>query len=271
MPAFRKVYVDSSFRKGGTGTNFRFEFPQTVECPGKCHVAISALNFPNLLYTVLSSVNSNLWIYQVHPSNPAQSLASTLQIPEGNYTGTTLASAILTALTAAKLDQATYSVSFNPTTLRITIQQSGGGGFIVFDSATLKQNGPIGGLAVANPMSLQDVLNVPVSGSANVTWQSGPVTVTRLTQCFLRSPNLTNFGSLDSMGRRDVLKRVLLDSPFGYQMQSSEDYQTSDLMDCSNRELTSCDFMLTDSHANILSLQGHTISFCLNFVFGELE
>jgi hypothetical protein len=120
-------------------------------------------------------------------------------------------------------------------------------------------------------MSLQDILNIPTSGNSQVTWQSGPVTVARLTQCFLRSPNLTNFGSLDALGRRDCLKRVLLGSDFGFQIQTGDTFETSDLMDCSNRELTAVDFQLTDSHANVLSLSGHSISFCLNFVFGDLE
>ena len=77
--------------------------------------------------------------------------------------------------------------------------------------------------------------------------------------------------TMDSNGRQDVLNRILIDKDFGYVVTTDSNIETSDLMDVSGKTLRSVDFVLTDGHGNVLDLHGIDFSFCLNFVFGDLE
>ena len=77
--------------------------------------------------------------------------------------------------------------------------------------------------------------------------------------------------TMDSNGRQDVLKRILLDRPFGEVVTTDSNIESSDLFDVSGKTLRAVDFTLTDGHGNILDLHGIDFSFALNFIFGETE
>ena len=151
---------------------------------------------------------------------------------------------------------------------------------MVYDDHTLKvlgrkdpnASGFYGTLpTILNPQSLGQTLNLPSAAEPNVIFTSGVIILARVMEAYLRSPNLTNYGTLDAIGRQDVLKRIPITSDFGTVVVSESGIETSDLMDVSGRTLRAMDFTLTDAHANQLDLHGHDISFCLNFVYGSLE
>ena len=277
---FRKVYVNSSHRTSGTSTKFHYQLPLDVECPGTCHVAVTSVCLPNSMYSVQQGVNDKLYIYQKDATSESSSVNSIITISAGNYSATTLNTAIQQGLTAAALGSASYACKYNSVTQKMTISQASGGGFSVYDDHTLKTLGrkdpSSGGFygtlpVISNPQSLQQTLNLPPTVDPNVVFTSGVIIMARVLEAYLRSPNLTNFGTLDSMGRQDVLKRVPVTSDFETVIVSGSNIETSDLMDVSGRTLRALDFMLTDSHANTLDMHGHDWSFCLNFVFGDLE
>ena len=144
MPRFRKVYVNSSHRTSGTPTNFHFQFPLDVDCSGlsgKCSLAVTSVSLPNVFFGIQTGVNDKLYIYQKHPTTESSSTNSILTIAAGSYTATTLNTAILNALTAAALSSASYSCNYNSVTQKITITQSNGGGFTIYDDTTLKTLG----------------------------------------------------------------------------------------------------------------------------------
>ena len=282
MPKFRKVYVNSSHRTHGSPTNFHFEFPLDIDCTGaqKVSVAVNSVSLPNVVFSIQQNVNDKLYVYQRHPTSESLSVNSTIVLAEGNYTATVLGTAILNGLTAAALANASYNVNYNSVTQRLTITQTNGGGFVVDDDLSLKTLGkkdPNSGGArgvlqrITNPQSLQQILNLPQAQEPNVTFTSGIITLPRVTEAFLRSPNLTNMSTIDSNGRQDVLKRILINTSFGNVVTTSSNIETSDLMDVSGKTLRSVDFMLTDGHGNLLNLHGTDFSFALNFVFGDLE
>ena len=281
MPRFRKVYVNSSHRTSGSPTYFHYEFGQDVDCtgPGKVSMAVTSVSLPNVFFGIQAGVNDKLYVYQKHPTTESLSVNSIITIAAGNYTATTLNTAILNGLTAAALGSASYSCNYNSVTQKITITCNGAS-FCVYDDTTLKtlgrKNPQSGGLygtlpTIANPQSLQQVLNIPVAQDPLPNWTSGIITLARVTEAFLRSPNLTNMSTLDSNGKMDVLKRILVDRDFGYVVTTDSNIETSDLMDVSNRTLRAVDFMLTDGHGNLLDLHGTDFSFALNFVWGDLE
>ena len=277
MPLFRKVYVNSSHRNTGTPTNFSIELKQDVECGPKAHLAITQVSLPNVFYGINAS-NNKLWIYQKHPTVTSQSVNSEITIAEGNYTSTTLGSAILAGLNAAALGSAVYNVNYNAATQKMTITQSSGGGFVIYDDRTMRTLGRIDSTGfygtlptIATPQSLQQVLNIPPATDANTVWASGIISTIRTQEVFLRSSNITNFGTLDSNGKTDAIKRVVLDRPFGEVVTTDSNIEVPDMMDCSNRVLRRLDFQLTDSYGTVLNLHNVDYSFCVNFIHGEIE
>ena len=283
MPRFRKVYCNTSHRTRGTPSNCSIEFNQDVDCtgPGKVSMAVTSVSLPNVFFGISAGVNDKLYIYQQHSTTESLSVNTILTLPAGNYTASTLSSSLLSALQAAALSGASFSVSYSAVTQRMTITSAGLGGFVVYDDYTLKNLGrrnPLQGGAsgnmpkITNPQSLQQILNIPPApATPSPSFQSGIITLARVTEVFLRSPNLTNMSTLDANGRQDVLKRILLDRPFGDIVTSDSNIESSDLMDVSGKTLRAVDFQLTDSHGNVLDLHSMDYSFCLNFVFGDLE
>ena len=278
MARFRKIYVNSSHRKSGTPTRFRYELPMDQECTEKTHVAITAVSLPNVFYGVQTSVNDGLYIYEKHSTTESLSQNRILLIPTGNYSATTLNAQIQTLLNAGGLG--TYSCNYNSVTQKITISQTSSGGFLIYDDHTLKtlgrknpaSSGFYGTLPTfSNPQSINQILNTPTPGDPNVVFHTGIITLARVTEAYLRSPNLTNMSTLDCNGRMDVLRRILIDKDFGNVVTSGSNVETSDLMDCSGKTLRSIDFLLTDAHGNQLDLGNIDWSFSLNFVYGQLE
>ena len=284
MPRFRKVYVNSSHRTQGSSTNFHFEFALDIDCSspsGKCSCAVTSVSVPNAFFGIQANVNDKLYIYQKHPTTVSLGQNNIITLPAGNYTSSVLASAILTGLTAVALGSASYNVTYNPVTQRITITQTNGGGFLIYDDQSLRTlgrkdplNGELYGTLplIKNPQSLQQVLNIPVAFTdPQPSFTSGIITLARVTECMLRSPNMTNMSTMDAQGRQDVLKRILLDRPFGEVVTTDSNIESSDLFDVSGKTLRAVDFTLTDGHGNVLDLHGIDFSFALNFIFGETE
>ena len=280
MGRYRKIYINSSHRVSGTSTRFRYELQQDQDCGPEAHVAITSVSLPNAFFSVQTNVNDKLYIYEKHSSVESSSQNRIITIPSGQYSSTSLNTAVQLGLNANPLGSAAYACNYNAITQRITITQSSGGGFTIFDDNTLKTlgrkdpqaNGFYGTLPkITNPQSLQQVMNLPAATTPNVTFLSGIITMARVLEAYLRSPNLTNFGTLDPNGRSDVLKRVLLDKDFGYVITTDSNIESSDLMDVSGKTLRTLDFLLTDSHGNQLDLHGLDFSFCLNFIYGPIE
>ena len=286
MGRFRKIYVNTSHRVSGTSTNFRYELAEDQDCGGgeiKCHLAITSVSLPNAFFTVMSNVNNKLYIWEQHPTTATSSQNRTIGIAAGQYSLTSLATAIQSGLNTNPLASATYTATPNHTTQRITITQVNGGGFLIMDDTTLKNIGrkdqTLSGsynqaLKVANPQSLQQLLNIPsvlTLSVPDVSFTSGVVNLARTPEVFIRSPNLTNSSTLDCLGRSDVIKRIPIDVSFGYQVVTGSNVETSDLMDVSGRTLRSLDFVLTDASGNQVDLHGLDWGFVMNFVYGDLE
>ena len=280
MPRFRKIYINSSHRKSGTSTRFHYELALDAETTENTHCAITSVSLPNVFYGIQTGVNDKLYVYERDGSNESNSQNRILTLAAGNFFATTLNAAIQTQLNTGALGSATYAANYNSVTQKITITQSSSGGFLIYTDLQLKnlgrKNPASSGLygtlpTIANPQSLNQVLNTPTSDDPNVVWSSGIITLARVTEAYLRSPNLSNMSTLDPNGRMDVLKRIVIDKEFGLVVTTDSNVETSDLMNCSGKTLRALDFLLTDSHGNQLDLHGIDFSFALNFVYGELE
>ena len=267
MNRVRKCYIHSAHRSRGTPSNFMIELGQDIQCEGEVHCAISSVSFPHVLYGIQEGVNNKLYIRQVSASTHEN---TTLDIASGNYSGSSLSNAISQKLSAAALSGISYSVNYAQTTQKISIVATGGT-FGVYDDATLKGDGPIGAAPVANPQSLQEILNIPPHATASVSWTSNVIAMQRATEVYIRSPSLSNYGTLDSINRNDALKRVILNRDFGELVTTSDSLEPSDYFPVSNQTLRTLNFLVTDHYGNIVNLHSINISFVLNFIYGPLD
>jgi len=267
MQKIRKVYVCSSHRVAGSPNNFQMELARDIEMVGeKCHMAVTSTSIPHVFYGIQEGVNNKFYMREF-------SFNRTLEIESGNYTASSLANKLSQKLNATAGTGVTYTVSYSATTMKITIVQSGGQGFRVYTDTEIKQ-GRLGELPVANPASLNTILNIndQVFSGYFASWTSGVISLARVTELYIRSPELAKgYSTLDSNGRGDVLRKVHVDADFGFVLTTGHSFETADLHDVSGSTIHSFSIQLTDSYGNLIEMGGMDWSFTLSFVYGDLE
>ena len=182
-----------------------------------------------------------------------------LQIAQGNYTGTTLAASLGAACNTISSDGtgAQYSCTFVTSTSKIHLTQSGGNSFMVPSLTWLALN-DFGGQRLQHPPSIASLINVPdpydvdVSGFTT-SWKSGPVHILRLDSIYIRCPELGHSTIDPSSGRRDIVRRIPVTSEYSEVLVSSDD-QSPDWLPCHNRVLRRLTLRLTDVNGKSLSL-----------------
>ena len=213
--------------------------------------------------------------------NSTESLSQNklIQIASGNYTAATLAVAIQSGLNAVALGGASYSVNYSSVTMKLTITESGGSGFLVYSDHILQtlglknpsNGGFYDGTTITNPMSIQNILNTPNPGEPSPVFTSGVIILNRIHELYLRSGGLGNFKTLDPQGNVNVLKKIPVNANFGEVITTPDDFNESDLIDVGGRCLSQIDFQLTDVYSNVVDLHNLPVSFTLAFVYADLE
>ena len=109
MDKIKKVYVDSIYKSNGSVSNsgFKFELKEAVGLPDNTVCYIDDISIPHTWYTIEENLNNTLYIVTtiMDPGvTPTWHHALLLEIPSGNYTGTSLALALQAELNIAKPD-----------------------------------------------------------------------------------------------------------------------------------------------------------------------
>ena len=267
MQRVRKVYVSSAHRVSGSPNDFRVELPVDLEMPPQAHMAVVGTSIPHVFYGI-SSINNKLYIDE--PDVDAR--LRMLTIEPGNYTASSLSTKLSQKLNANPPGGLTYTVSYSATTLKITIVQSGGQGLRVFTDDELKRTiGFAGGVLISTPSSLNSILMTPNFSGYNASWSSGPITLIRTLDLYIRSSELAAGSStIDCGGKRNVLRKVHVDKEFGYVCTTDNDYTTSCMHHVGGRNIRGFDIRLTDSYGVLIDMP-QDWSFTLSFLYGELE
>jgi hypothetical protein len=266
MQRVRKVYVSSAHRVSGTTADFQIELPVGLEMPHEAHMAIVGTSIPHVFYGV-SSINNKLYIDE--PDVDARFRMLTLE--PGNYTASSLSTSLSQKLNANPPGGITYTVSYSATTLKITILQSGGNGIRVFTDSELKTIGFTGGIPISTPSSLNSILMTPQFSGYNNAWISGPITLIRTLDMYIRSTVLSvGASTLDCGGRRNVLRKVHVDKEFGFVCVTDNDYTTSCMHHIGGRSIRSFDISLTDAYGVLIDMP-QDWSFTIAFLYGELD
>ena len=160
-----KVYFSSAYRSKGTHSDLTWQIPggETITTGPNCSVAFQDFYVGHSWYVVQDGVNNVLYVITkgIPTGGVSQLHYHSLSILEGNYTGTTLASAMQTALsTISDGTGATYVASFQNATSKIHVTQSSGYSFMIPNSVWLALN-DFGGQRLSSPPSISNLVNAP--------------------------------------------------------------------------------------------------------------
>ena len=260
-----KVYFRSDYRAKGGHSDLTWEIPgkETVTTGPATYVAFTDFQCGHSWYVVQTGVNDILHIITLG-NNMVQGqypiYFHSLQIAQGNYTGTTLAAAIGVACNTISSDGtgATYNCSFVTSTSKIHLTQTGGNAFKVPSLTWLALN-DFGGQRLQNPPAIAPLINVPDPFDSDpsgytINWKSGPVHILRLDSIYIRCPELGHSTIDPSSGRRDIVRRVPVTSEYSEVLVSSDD-QSPDWLPCVNRVIRQLTLRLTDANSKSLTLE----------------
>ena len=109
MDNIKKVYVDSRYKSNDSVSNsdFKFELKEALDLPDNTVCYIDDMPIPHTWYAIEENLNNTLYIITtiMDPGvTPTWYHALALEIPSGNYTGSSLAAALQTELNIAEPD-----------------------------------------------------------------------------------------------------------------------------------------------------------------------
>ena len=109
MDEIKKVYIDNRFKTNDSvgNSDFKFELKEGLDLPDNTVCYIDDISIPHTWYTIEENLNNTLYIIttQIDPgTTPTWYHTLALEIPSGNYTGSSLAMALQTELQIAEPD-----------------------------------------------------------------------------------------------------------------------------------------------------------------------
>ena len=120
MDKIRKVYVDSRYKSNDSKSNsgFKFDLKEALDLPDHTVCYIDDISIPHTWYTIEEHLNNTLYVItiQMDPGvTPTWYHPLALEIPAGNYTGSSLAAALQTELNLAGPDHQFVCIYHNAT------------------------------------------------------------------------------------------------------------------------------------------------------------
>ena len=108
MDRIKKVYGNSRYKSNDSVNNsdVKFELKEALALPDNTVCHIDDISIPHTWYTIEENLNNTLYIITTQMTTDAPSWYHTLalEIPSGNYTGSSLAMALQTELQIAEPD-----------------------------------------------------------------------------------------------------------------------------------------------------------------------
>ncbi len=236
------IWVDSRMRTSGTDSDFEVSLRESVHL-SDARVRVDKLTFSDSFYT--SDVGENLYF-----AAPDTSF-SYVTVPQGAYTGFSLAAAIQQATGRDTV----YSVLTNSIT---HILRSADRPWLS-DAAIAARTGSYpAGASASDPRSFNDVLGEGTISGSTVTWSF--VRMAPYTVLYLRSNRLRCENHHGPRGTHDILCSVPLTQGIGSQVESSSPtgvyYNLAGGSSC-----RTMDFRLTDWLGRVVNLRGRPLSF----------
>jgi hypothetical protein len=303
-----KLYIDSQFKTSDSvsDSQFTIQLPISADFPANTFFIIDDVCIPHSFGNIETNINDQIFFdltfASIAPATAAviinRNSLNVVKVASGNYTGTTLATAIGVALTKAlpyygatsTLDLSQY----------ISVQYDFGKGAIVFTPLTPSAVGPAQGGVSTNFKVLTDKelrqpgyafagkgydvsipsMNLvlghsdaqPIVSAVTIPdvktqtqFTSGFLNLTLTNNIYLSSPNLGCFTTLTARGEQNVIKKIAVNADYGYMIIDKVN-STHTQLECSRVTLTSIEFHLKDSRGNFIPLHGANVSFTIIFI-----
>lgn len=116
----RYLFIDSTERTFGTSGNFRISLKDAIS--DLADIRLESACIPYSFYNV--NTNTSL-TFQEEPSPGTFTVPLTIYFPPGNYTPTSLATAVASTMTSNSASGFTYTCAYNTSTLKYTISSTG--------------------------------------------------------------------------------------------------------------------------------------------------
>ena len=301
MDKVKKVYVDSRFRitNSNSDSDFKIELNESLDLPDNTVCYVDDISIPHTWRTIESHNNKFYIIFKImylagggtditeeYNYNP-----HVLTLPEGNYTGTQMASAIQDLLNnfAVNFD---FEVLYNHATGSITIEAKNSEGFNEYNTFYIPSDfsimtwminaGPdypwMDHQGTAIPIDINNLksINGVLRNTEYVTltldhslyyrsFESGFIDLLNVHNIYLHCPNLGHYNSIGVRGENTIIKKIPVSSGFGYLIIDSV-VAPHDKIDVSRQLIKTIEFSLRDVYGSVINLHGAAISFSLVFV-----
>ena len=295
MLPVKKIYIDSKNRTAdsASSTNFKIDLVESLTMPEDCVFQVADVIVPHTWYLISNARDHNLYLREYRDlvvENNSVTRNHVLEIPEGNYTGESLASAIQQAFKKIEGDPQDssktiykYTVNWDPVQESIqiipdasanVIQSNGNyNGFEILTDATrgypnqiTQLNDLLGNFGASVKHARTDLgqPGLEVTPIVDNWYISKRIDFLRIKFVYIKSPNLGTFKTLGSFGERTIIKKVPVTAPQG-ELIIDDTRSGFDILDCSRQTLRKLEFQLTDERGNTLDLHTHDVSFSLIF------
>ena len=278
MLKFKKIYIDSSYKVGGSSSDFIIDLPETVQLEDNIKCILHEVSIPRSWFSIQQGFNDNLYFFQLDPNgvNPDIIDYRVFSIDEGNYSGAELAERIQFWLNdyfdtrnpdVVRTD--TYTVSYSAKTNKITIAVNYANLiFNVFtDAEAITNQNEFTGIDVSNLHSINKVLNIvdtsPTHGIA-LPFVSGFIDLTPVKNLYIHSNELCNYNQLTVAGNSSIVKKINVSVPYLGIINDNE-INDFDYIDVSSKILRRVSFRFTNEFNQTVNFNNVECSFSLTF------
>jgi hypothetical protein len=272
-----KIYISTKYKTNDSisNSNFKFELPQTITLPSNTTFTIDDVCIPHSWYNVERNFNSKLYL-TIFNLTPGSQHSIIINIPQGNYSGTTLATKIQELLDANVVGGVTngiFTVAYSFIEHVITINATSPHNFqILTDVNIANEIYTYDNPSEYDPGNIASINNVLRNDSTisgiylfSQTWRSQFLDFLTIDNIYISSPNLGTFTTLGARGESNIIKKVPVSSSFGI-LINDRITSTHDFLDCSKQNLRLLEFHLKDVSGNYIPLHGADCSFSIVFV-----
>ena len=254
----KQICIDSRFKTVDSvcDSNFKISLGRNLFLPVHTVTYLEDVVIPHSWWTINENVNDKVYI-QVNGGTIYQRSLTAQQ-----YTGDTFRDEL-----ASKLADISFGVAYNNKRNQMTISNSTVGNFKILSDYELNLKG-----VSSDPQSCNEVLGVGTGNTSTYSpaspFVSNNLNMSAYNNLYISCPNLTSYSALNSNGSSDVIKKVPVNSDFGY-LAISPTTQDHDYLDCSKMTVNTLEFHVKDAKGQLIPLHGGHASFSI--VFDILE
>jgi hypothetical protein len=220
----QQLFIDSRDRVSGTSTDFSIQLPTTLVLEGGARkMRVDSFRFANVVPSIRAGVNDTIVVQQGGASRTAT-------IPQANYDGPGLATAVQAALAAVA--SGSWTVAYDVSNIAMSVRCSNN-------------------FTIAGGTYAAQLMSHPYTQTGN-SYSFTYVSVLGIDMVYLCSPRFASLNTFGPSGSHDVIMCIPITVPFGGVQVTS---MPNDVwVDCSAMTAQQLEFQVRDRNYNVLSV-----------------